>query len=53
MAKIVKKSPVPLYGVAAVWVVWALCLPMHRLVHFILAAIVSVAVFLLRPSRSS
>ena len=47
MAKIVKKSPVPLYGVAVVWAVWALCLPMYRLIHFILAAVVSAAVFLL------
>ena len=47
MARVVKKSPVPLYGAAAVWAVWALCLPMYRLVHFILAAAVSVCVRML------
>ena len=31
MAKLVRKSPVPLYGAAAVWAVWGLLLPMYAL----------------------
>ena len=41
MAKIVKKSPIPLYGAAAVWILWAIFLPMYALWHFILAALAS------------
>lgn len=43
MAKLVKKSPVPLYGAAAVWAVWALLLPLYALYHVLLAAAVSAA----------
>lgn len=42
MAKLVKRSPVPLYGAAAVWALWALLLPMYALWHFLAAAGVSV-----------
>ena len=38
MAKMVKKSPAPLYFAAAVWLVWGLCLPLYRLSDFLLAA---------------
>ena len=45
MARIVKKSPAPLYAAAAVWVIWALFFPLYALWHFVLAAVVSVAAF--------
>ena len=38
MAKLVRKSPVPLYGAAAVWAVWGLLLPMYALWHLLAAA---------------
>ncbi len=38
MAKMVKKSPAPLYFAAAVWLVWGLCLPLYRLSDYLLAA---------------
>ena len=38
MAKMVKKSPVPLYFAAAVWLVWGFCLPLYRLSDYLLAA---------------
>ena len=45
MAKIVKKSPIPLYGAAAVWLLWAVFLPMYALWHFALVAAASVLVW--------
>ena len=45
MAKIVKKSPVPLYLAAAVWAAWALFGPMYAWWHFLLAAACSVGVW--------
>ncbi len=45
MAKIVKKSVAPVYAVAAVWLAFALFLPLYKPVHFAAAAIVSVAAF--------
>lgn len=45
MAKLVKKSVAPLYAVAVLWVFWGLLFPLHRLIHLILAAAVSVIVF--------
>lgn len=47
MARIVKKSPAPVYAVAAVWLVFGLFLPLYKLFHFALAAALSVAAFLL------
>lgn len=47
MAKFVKRSPVPVYAVAAVWLVWGLFLPLYALPHFLLAAAVSVGAFFL------
>lgn len=46
MAKVVKKSVVPIYAVAAVWLVFGLFLPLYRPVHYVAAALVSLAVFL-------
>ena len=45
MAKIVKKSPIPLYGAAAVWLLWAVFLPMYALWHFALVAAASLLVW--------
>ncbi|MEA4955785.1 MAG: 5-bromo-4-chloroindolyl phosphate hydrolysis family protein [Pseudoflavonifractor sp.] len=36
MAKVVKRSPAPLYLAAVVWVVWGLFFPLYQLTHFIL-----------------
>ena len=47
MAKIVKKSPAPLYLASAVWVLWAIFGPMYAWWHFVLAAVCSVGVWLL------
>lgn len=47
MAKLVKKSPVPLYLAAAVWIVWAVFAPMYVWWHFVLAAACSAAAWLL------
>ena len=38
MAKIVKKSPAPLYLAAAVWAAWAVLAPLYAWWHFALAA---------------
>ena len=46
MAKLVKRSAVPLYLAAAVWVVWGLVGPMYAWWHFVLAAGVSAAAWL-------
>ena len=42
MAKMVKKSPVPLYLGGAVWILWGLFLPLYRLSDILLAAGVSI-----------
>lgn len=42
MAKMVKKSPAPLYFAAAVWLLWGLFLPLYRLSDYLLAAGVSI-----------
>ena len=39
--KIVHKSAVPLYAAAAVWVLYALLFPLHRLTHFVVVILVS------------
>ncbi len=41
MARVVKKSPAPLYFAAAVWLVWGLFLPLYKLSHFLLVILVS------------
>ena len=47
MAKLIKKSPAPLYLAAAVWILWAIFAPMYAWWHFVLAAVCSVAAWLL------
>ena len=39
MARIRKKSAVPVYTVAAIWIFWASCMPMYKLSHFIWLAV--------------
>ena len=46
MAKIVKKSPAPLYLAAAVWAAWAVLAPLYAWWHFALAAAVSAVAWL-------
>lgn len=41
------KSPYPIYAVGAVWVLWALLLPMYRLSDFLICAAGSLAVYAL------
>lgn len=41
MAKIVKKSPAPLYFAAATWLGWGVFAPLYRPVHIVLATVVS------------
>ena len=41
MAKIVKRSPAPLYFAAAVWLAWGLFAPLYRPIHFVIAAVAS------------
>lgn len=38
MAKVVKRSPAPLYMAAGVWLLWGLLLPLYRISDFLLAA---------------
>ena len=47
MTKKVKRSVVPFYLVAALWLAWALLLPLYRPLDYVLAAAASVAVFIL------
>ena len=42
MAKMIKRSPAPLYFAAAVWLLWGFLLPLYRLSDFLLAAGVSI-----------
>lgn len=45
MAKMVKKSVAPIYLVAALWAAWALLFPLYAPLHYALAAVASVLVF--------
>ncbi len=47
MAKMVKKSVIPFYLAAAVWLVWALAFSLYRVSDYVLCAVVSVIVFIL------
>lgn len=47
MAKTVKQSVAPFYAVAALWLAWALLLPLYRPIHYVLAAAASVVAFTL------
>jgi len=46
MKKIRKRSPVPLYGTAAVWVLWCLFLPLYKPSHFLLLIAAAAASYL-------
>ena len=46
MAHIVKKSPWPGYAVGLVWLVFGLFLPLYKLIHFLAAAGLSIAAYL-------
>ena len=39
MKKIVRKSPIPIYATAVVWLLYALFFPLYKVSHFIIAAI--------------
>lgn len=45
--KKIRRSVAPFYGVAAVWVVYALAFDLYRPTHFIFAAVLSAGVYLL------
>lgn len=45
MARIRKKSVVPVYTVAAIWILWATCMPMYKISHFVWVAIWSFLVY--------
>ena len=47
MTKKVKRSVAPFYLVAALWLAWALLLPLYRPLDYVLAAVASVVVFIL------
>lgn len=47
MTKKVKRSVAPFYLVAALWLAWALLLPLYRPLDYVLAAAASVAAFIL------
>lgn len=47
MAKVKKRSVVPVYAVAAVWLFFALFLDLYALSHYITAGIVSIAAFII------
>ena len=45
MAKITRRSTLPYYIAAAVWILYALLFPLYKLSHFLIVAAVSAAVF--------
>lgn len=55
LKKIVHKSPIPLYAVAATWLLYALLFPLYRLPHYLLAAaaaaVVGIVARLFCPNR--
>ena len=46
MRPVKKKSALPIYAIGGVWVLWALLLPLHGVMHYVFAAVVSVVVYL-------
>ena len=46
-----KPSAVPIYGVAILWIVYALIFPLYRLWHFLFPVALSVAVYLLLKKK--
>ena len=47
MAKVVKRSVLPIYAVAVVWLIFGLFLPFYRPLHYAAAVLVSLVVFLI------
>ena len=47
MREIRKKSPIPIYGIAALWLLYSFVLPMYKLSHYLILAALSVALYLL------
>jgi len=47
MRAVTKPSVLPIYAVGGVWLIWALIFPLHKPFHFILAAVVSLAAYLI------
>lgn len=45
MARVRKKSVVPVYAVASIWAFWGLCLPMYKISHFVILGIISFVVY--------
>lgn len=45
MAKVRKKSAVPVYAVAVVWIFWASVLPMYKISHFVILFALSFVVY--------
>lgn len=45
MARIRKKSAVPVYSIAALWMFWASCMPMYRVSNYIWLGIWSVIIY--------
>lgn len=50
MAKVTKKSVAPIYLVAALWAAWALVFPLYASIHYIMAALASVLVYIVGKS---
>ena len=50
MAKVVKRSVLPIYAVAVVWLIFGLFLPFYRPLHYVAAVLVSLVVFLIAKS---
>ncbi|MBQ8830126.1 MAG: 5-bromo-4-chloroindolyl phosphate hydrolysis family protein [Oscillospiraceae bacterium] len=45
MREVRKKSPIPIYGIAAVCLIYCLFFPLYRLFHFIILAVLCVAAY--------
>ena len=45
MREVRKKSPIPIYGIAAVCLIYCLFFPLYRLIHFIILAVLAVAAY--------
>lgn len=47
MREVTKRSVIPVYAVAAVWLIYSLLFPLYRLWHFIICAAITIAVYVL------
>jgi len=45
LARVRKKSAVPVYAVASIWLFWGLFLPMYKISHFVILGIISYGVY--------